>query len=109
MNILEEKNNKLMHRKELVLSFHSKSSPSKEEVIEKIAQLQKTDKENIHIDKIHGSFGSNDFVISAKVYEHVDKRHKFTTITRKERKKRLEEAKKVAEETKAKAQEVKAE
>ncbi|MBS3099713.1 hypothetical protein J4463_00660 [Candidatus Pacearchaeota archaeon] len=90
----QEKNNTIMHRKEVILSINSNTIPSKQSVIDKLSEKYKAEKEGIVIEKIKSNFGSKEFIITAKVYEKPEYAVKYEVITRKERKKMQEEAKK---------------
>jgi ribosomal protein S24E len=68
LKILATKENPLLKRKEISATLVAMKSPSNEEIKEKIAQQSKADKELIVIKDIRGSFGSDNFSISAFVY-----------------------------------------
>lgn len=104
MEIKTEFNNKLLHRKEIVITLESNVTPSKTDMLKQISDKYKSGEDTIVIDKIEGKFGRKDFSVSAKIYDNLEAKNKYETITRKERKKRIEEAKK-AEEEKKKAEE----
>ncbi|MBS3072657.1 hypothetical protein J4477_02390 [Candidatus Pacearchaeota archaeon] len=104
MNLINEFDNKLLHRKEVVISLTKEKTPSKIEITEEIAKNFKSSGENIIIEKISGKFGKKEFTIHAKIYNDTQSKEKYETITRKEKKKIREESKK-AEEEKKKAQE----
>jgi len=109
MNVLEEKNNPVMHRKEFIVEIEAEKVPSKIEAIKIISEQSKKPEENIIIERIDTNFGSKKFKINALVYEDSKSKEKYTIITRKERKKRIEEAKKLEEEKKKAEEEAKAE
>jgi len=67
--ILEQKENPLFKRKEVEVSVDSEITPSHTEVEKLISEKFSTEIENIKIKKIHGKFGSKNFLISAKIYE----------------------------------------
>jgi len=100
MEIIEQTDNKLLHRKEILIEIESDSAPSNKEVLDKISEQFKTDNENIVVVYIKGKFGSNKFKVFAKIYDNVESREKYEVITKKEKKKKAEEEKKKAEEAK---------
>ena len=87
MTILEQKRNPLLHREELVITIESESIPSKSEVRKQISEKTKKPEENIIISNIVSKFGSKSFTVNALVYDDVKNKDKYTTITRKERRK----------------------
>lgn len=110
MEIIEKVDNKLLHRKEIVAVVEANTTPSSNELVEEFAKEFKTDKENVVVVYIKGKFGTNKFDIFAKIYNNVESKNTYEVITRKEKKKREEEAKKAAEEAKkAKEEKAKAE
>ena len=68
LKILATKENPLLKRKEISATISAMKSPSNEEIKEKFVQQAKADKELIVIKSIKGSFGSDNFLISAFVY-----------------------------------------
>ena len=104
MNLINEFDNKLLHRKEVVISLHSEKTPSKIEVAKELAKNFKSTEENIIIEKIDSKFGKKEFTVYAKVYHDHQSKNKYETVTRKEKKKRAEESKKLEEEAKKNVQ-----
>lgn len=75
-NILEEKENKLLNRKEIKIVVESEKAPSEKEVIDFISNEKKADKELIKVDRIKGKFGRRTFLLELKIYnskENMDK------------------------------------
>ena len=68
-----------------------------------ISEQTKKPEENIEVYNIKGNFGSNNFVIDARVYDSADDLKKAEQKTQKQRKADKEEAKKPAEEKPAEA------
>lgn len=95
--IIQDKKNNLLHRQEIIIALEQKAIPSNTEVKKILAEQFKADEENIVIEKIGSKFGSRKFEISAKIYEDSESKEKYETLTKKERKKRDEEAKKIEE------------
>ena len=83
MKILEEKNNLLFKRKEIVAEMQTKSSPNFSEIEKFLSEKFGVLGENIKIKKIHGSFGNNSFVITAFIYNSKEDKEK-TEITKKQ-------------------------
>jgi len=104
MNNLKQKHNNLLNREEITFEVEKNSIPSKEEMKKQISEKTKKPEENVIISKINTKFGSKTFEVSAKVYDNVEDKKRYEVISRKERKKQIEEAKK-AEEEKKKAEE----
>ena len=91
MEIIEQKQNNLLNRQEIVLTLEQESIPSKNEIAKMLAKQFKTEEENIIIKKINSKFGSKKFEISAKIYKDAESRQKYEVITRKQRKKQREQ------------------
>ena len=100
MNIIEEKNNNLLHRQELVLTIEGDSAPSNSEIIKKLSEQIKKPEENIIIEKISSGFGNKTFTIKANIYKDSESKNKYVTISKKQRKKLAEAEKKAKEEVK---------
>tara|TARA_Y100000310_G_scaffold185433_1_gene185512 strand:+ start:1874 stop:2347 length:474 start_codon:yes stop_codon:yes gene_type:complete len=109
MNILEQKENKLLNREEIIVELTSETIPSKTEVTKQISEKLKKPEENIIINQINTQFGNHTFKVSAKVYEDSESKDKYETLSKKERKKIAEEKKKAAEEKKKQEEEAKKE
>lgn len=92
MNIIEDKDNKILNRKEVKLIVEAGKNPSMEEAIEKVAIQFKSEKENIVIKQIKGKFGRDTFLISAFIYR--SKEDKEKTEPKKKQGEQAEEAKK---------------
>jgi ribosomal protein S24E len=100
MNLIKEFDNKLLHRKEVVISLNSEKTPSKVDVSKELAKNFKSSEENIIVEKIESKFGKKEFTVYAKVYHDLASKNKYETVTRKEKKKRAEEAKKLEDDAK---------
>lgn len=98
MNILKQFDNRLLHREEIIATLESEITPSREEIKKKVSEKLKKPIENIIIETIYGKFGSHNFKIDIKIYDDVESLSKYETVSRKVRKKKLEEEKKTAEE-----------
>ena len=77
MKILEEKNNPLFRRKEIVAEIQIKSSPKFVEVEKLFSENLKVPVENIKIRNIRGGFGHNSFKINACIYNSKEDKEKI--------------------------------
>jgi ribosomal protein S24E len=68
LKIISEKENNLFKRKEIVATLDKESSPSKEESTKLLSEKFSSKPEDIKIKKIHGKFGSKNFIIEANIY-----------------------------------------
>ena len=90
--ILEEKDSKLLERKEIKLEVNfDKSTPSNLDMKKSIANIFKTSEELILIKKIHQHFGANKATVQANIYKDIEKLKKTEGI--KEKKEKPAEAK----------------
>lgn len=104
MNILKENKNELLDRLELVFELESDSTPKKSNLLMEISKEKNIPEENIVIEKVEGRFGDKKFIVYVKLYDNKKSREKYEIITRKDRKKLIEEKDK-AEEGRKKADE----
>ncbi len=74
--IIEQKENLLFKRKEMQINLEAQITPSKKEIIEKIAEKFSVNPENISIKGIHGKFGSKDFTININIYSSKEDKEK---------------------------------
>ncbi|HRZ85530.1 MAG TPA: hypothetical protein P5277_02000 [Candidatus Paceibacterota bacterium] len=96
MQIIQEKNNSLLNRKEIQASIESVATPSKKEIIKLIGNHFKKDENCVVIETIKAGFGTKNAVINVKVYDNVESKIKFETLSKKQKAKIAEEeAKKV--------------
>lgn len=66
--IIDEKENPLFNRKEVRASIEADITPSNADIVKLISEKFSTQPENIKIKKIEGSFGLNNFIIIANIY-----------------------------------------
>ncbi|MBT96725.1 MAG: hypothetical protein QF567_02175 [Candidatus Pacearchaeota archaeon] len=95
-NIISKKENPLFKRNEVKVGIHAKVTPSNNEVEKLISEKFKTQEKNIKIKKISSKFGSNNFIVSANIYDSYEDKDKIEAKTKKEKeaiKKAKEEAK----------------
>ena len=96
--LIEEKQNDLFNRKEVVLEISSDISPSNTDVQKLIAEKFSVSEANIKVKGIYGNFGTHEFTIYANVYKTVQDKETTEIKTKKER-----NAEKKAEEERIKA------
>ena len=96
--ITKEKENPLFGRKEIQADIEAQITPSKNEMINLIAQKFSTQPENISIKGIHGRFGSRNFLVNANIYSSKEEKEKTEPKSKKQ--KMQEEAKSSSEEGK---------
>ncbi len=76
MEILQEKQNLLLKRKEVKVIVESDKNPNMQESAKMISEQFKTSEENIAVSHIKGKFGRNTFLINANVYESKEGKEK---------------------------------
>ena len=69
MKIISEKNNSLLHRKEILFLKDFASNPGFEKAKEFVAEHYKVNPDCVVILAIRGGFGSSSFSIEARVYD----------------------------------------
>ena len=77
MNILEEKENNLLNRKEVKIIVETAKNPSFQEAENWIAEKFKAEKELIVIKGIKGKFGRNTFLITSFIYKSKEAKEKL--------------------------------
>lgn len=85
-NLVQEKENPLFKRKEIVFTISSKITPSNSEVGNFISEKFSAPLEAIKIKNILGKFGSNQFTISTNIYKSKEEKEEI------ERKRKKDEA-----------------
>lgn len=91
-NILEEKANPILKRRELIISIVSNVAPKIQEAEAIIADKLSIPAEAVKIRKIQGRFGSNNFIILSNVYSSKEDKDKIEP-RQKEKKTKSEEKK----------------
>lgn len=76
MKILEQKENFLLKRKEILARLEAEKTPSFEETKEALSKELKADKELIVIKKVDGGYGLKDFRVKAFIYASKEDREK---------------------------------
>ena len=78
MELIEEKKNPLLNRRELKLNISELNSPpSMDSARKMVSEKFSVPEENVHISRIAGKFGSNDFILHANVYNSGSEKEKF--------------------------------
>ena len=77
MNVLKEFENKLLKRKEVLVSEEYEINPGIEKVTEEISKQFKADKEKIVVRRIISEFGKKLFKVEAFVYNSVEDKTKI--------------------------------
>ncbi len=73
IEIIEEKENKLLDRKELLLKIaYDSITPRWSEVKDKLTEIVKADKDVVMLDSVQGKFGAREALASARVYKNKD-------------------------------------
>jgi len=106
--IISEKINPLFERREIQATINSESTPSKEEVKKFLTEKLSVSEDVLKLENIKGRFGSNEFIITAKVYKTSEHRNSIERKTKKEievEKKEIEEVAKAESEKKKAEQE----
>lgn len=76
MEIIKDFNNKLLKRRELLVSMKVDKTPSMIEAQDAISAGQKADKELVVVKSIRNSFGTRNFEVEAFVYTSVEQKSK---------------------------------
>lgn len=93
IKIIDDKENKLFNRREILGFVEAEIVPSRAEVLDIISKKFSVPADNIKIKKISGSFGSKKFEISANIYSSKEDRDAIEI----KKKKDIELEKKTAE------------
>lgn len=77
MEVKYEKENPLLHRKEVTAILHSEANPSMSDIAKKIAEKFKTEEDKTAIKSIKGKFGRRTFLIKAFIYKSKEDKEKI--------------------------------
>ena len=91
--IINEKNNPLFNRKEIILEVESEITPSHVEAEKIVSEKFKAPSETFKIKKIQGKFGSKIFQISANIYSSKEEKNNIEAKPKKEKKEAVEKTK----------------
>jgi ribosomal protein S24E len=85
MEIIEDKQNDLLRRRELKIITDAGKNPSREDAVKMIAEHFKADEENIVVNSIRGKFGRKTFLIVASIYANKEDKEKTEITSKKKR------------------------
>jgi len=93
-NVTNETENLLFKRKEIKVNIESEVTPSHAEVEKALSEKFSTNPENIRIKKISGSFGSQNFIVTANIYASKEEKESTEHFSKKQLEKmaKLQEA-----------------
>lgn len=74
---INEKENPLFSRKEVIIKIKEKSVPSHADTEKIISEKFSTNPESIKVKKIDARFGSDEFIISAFIYSSPEEKNKI--------------------------------
>ncbi len=74
MKILSEFRNELLKRKEIVADMKSGKNPGIQGALKAVAEEFKAKEENIVLRKVDSQFGSDNFIITASIYDSPEAR-----------------------------------
>ncbi|MBS3060323.1 MAG: 30S ribosomal protein S24e [DPANN group archaeon] len=75
IEIINEKNNPLLHRKEIHATIKDyKKTPTRKEIIESVTAQLKAKQEQVAVDPIQQAYGKNEARAYIKIYENEEKR-----------------------------------
>ncbi len=84
LKIIQENENPLFGRKEIVASVASEIVPSRSEILSELAKKFSVPEINVKIKRILGNFGSKEFDIMANVYSSADEKNAIEIKKKKE-------------------------
>ncbi len=87
LKTIQERENPLFNRKEVVIEIETNITPSKEEAEKLISEKFSVPVENIKIKKVLGKFGLSLFTIEAFIYSSKENKEKMEPKEKKEVKK----------------------
>ena len=86
LKILKQRENPLFNRREVEINLEARVAPKIREAEEFIAKEFSSHTDNVKIKKIKGRFGSNNFVISANIYNSKEEKEKIEPKSKKDKK-----------------------
>jgi len=84
LNIIQEKENPLLDRKEVKILVESKITPNYKETRKILSEKFNINKENIKINSIKGKYGLSEFIISANLYKTKEIKNSIEKSSKKE-------------------------
>lgn len=98
LKIIQEKENPLFKRKEILAELNSEITPKIIEVEKKLSERFSKPVENIKTKRIKGKFGSKTFRIEANIYESMEDKNQTEIKTKKQREAERKSTKAISEE-----------
>jgi len=86
LKILKQRENPLFNRKEIEINIETNIAPKISETEAFIAKEFSSNIDNVKVKKIKGRFGSNNFIITANIYDSKEDREKTEPKSKKEKK-----------------------
>ncbi len=87
METIQEKHNPLFGRKEVALKLTEVDFPPKmDEAAKIVAEKFSVSEDTVHVEKIDGKFGTNDFIITAEIYNSKEEKERLNSINKKKKK-----------------------
>jgi len=77
MEIIEDKQNPLLKRREVKIIIEADKNPGKQDASKIISKQFKAEEESIAIKTIKGGFGRNTFLLAANIYNSKEDRQKI--------------------------------
>jgi ribosomal protein S24E len=77
MNVVKEFENDLLKRKEVVVTLESESNPGFERSVKEVAGHFKVDESEVVVRRVGSSFGNDEFVVEAFVYDSAEQKDKI--------------------------------
>ena len=87
MEVVSELKNNLLKRKEVVVSCEYEGNPGFEKSGKDIAEKFKAKEEQVAVKKIGSSFGTNEFVIEAFIYDSAEDKNRIEPKKKEKKKK----------------------
>lgn len=74
IQVIEEKNNTILNRRELVFKvIHEEATPSRKNVVERLAATQNSKVGLVYVDSLKTEFGKRETIGYAKIYETAER------------------------------------
>ncbi|MFZ1971110.1 MAG: hypothetical protein WAU65_02955 [Candidatus Nanoarchaeia archaeon] len=87
MELTKEKHNILSNRREVIFKVTElQSPPSMGNAKKMVAEKLSVPEDQVHIEKVAGKFGTDDFTITAKIYSTSSERERFHVVNKKAKK-----------------------
>lgn len=83
MEIIEDKQNSLLKRKEVKVIVEAEKNPTMQEAAKMIAGEFKSDEENIAVKLVKGRFGRSTFLVVANIYKSKEDKDKIEPAVKK--------------------------